>query len=170
MYKNKLLLTFFFFSVFVQAQTSISLNKIEDYPNHIVSFINSGTYESMDVKVVNNYSDYRKIKVECGTVFRNHTNSEQSLVVLFRDELTINGGGQQTIKLVTACMDAAKSASFLGVEIGLWITIKGIGRLIEYYHSFRPAICFAYWAQNIMLPKDKQTTFPSNGCMDVLQV
>ena len=157
MYKNKLLLTFFFFSVFVQAQTSISLNKIEDYPNHIVSFINSGTYESMDVKVVNNYSDYRKIKVECGTVFRNHTNSEQSLVVLFRDELTINGGGQQTIKLVTACMDAAKSgpssASNWSVDYD-----KGIGRLIEYYHTFRPAISL-FTGPEYHETKDNQTTF-----------
>jgi len=157
MSKNNLILIFLLCSVFVQGQTSISLKEIINYPNHVVSLSNSGTYESMDVKVVNNYPDYRKIKVECGTVFRNHTNSEQNLVVLFRDELTINGGAQQEIKLTTACMDAAKSgpssASNWSVDYD-----KGIGRLIEYYHTFRPAISL-FTGPEYHETKDNQTTF-----------
>ena len=144
-------------SISAISQSSFSLKDIDRQSGIDYSIKNNGTYRNINVTINNRSSTSKKAKVECGTVFRNSNSSEQNLVVLFYDELSVNSGSQSSVRLVTACMDAAKGAPSSSSR---W-TIdydQGVGRLIEYYHSFRPAVAMLTGPEHHST-KEKQINF-----------
>ena len=157
MCKNTIFLIFTLMSTCLIGQSTFSLKDIQRQSSVTYSLSNNGTYRNMNVAINNRSSITKKAKVECGTIFKNSNSSEQNLVVLFYDELSVNAGYQKSAILVTACMDAAKRAPSSSSS---W-TIdydQGIGRLIEYYHSFRPMIA-ALTGPKHHETKEKQTHF-----------
>ena len=157
MKKNIILISFTLLSTLLIGQSSFSLKDIDRQTNLSYSFTNNGTYRNMNVAINNRSSSTKKAKVECGTVFKNMNSSEQSLVVIFYDELSIYSGNRSSVKVITACMDAAKRVPS---SLSNW-TIdydEGIGRLIEYYHSFRPTIALLTGPEHHST-KEKQINF-----------
>ena len=126
-------------SFMMKAQSEVSLYRVAQRSDIIHQINNRSTYRSMDVEISNRSQSSKTIKVECGTVFKNHTTSEQSLVVIFPDEFMVPGSSTRSSSVTTACMDAAKSqpssSSTWSIEFD-----AGIGQLIEFYHAFRPMI------------------------------
>ena len=157
MCKNTIFLIFTLMSTCLIGQSTFSLKDIQRQSSVTYSLSNNGTYRNMNVAINNRSSITKKAKVECGTVFRNSNSSEQNLVVLFYDELSVNAGNQKSAVLVTACMDAAKRAPSSSSRWTIGYD-KGIGRLIEYYHSFRPAVALLTGPEHHST-KEKQINF-----------
>ena len=157
MCKNTIFLIFTLMSTCLIGQSTFSLKDIQRQSSVTYSLSNNGTYRNMNVAINNRSSITKKAKVECGTVFRNSNSSEQNLVVLFYDELSVNAGNQKSAVLVTACMDAAKRAPSSSSRWTIDYN-QGIGRLIEYYHSFRPAVALLTGPEHHST-KEKQINF-----------
>lgn len=157
MFKNIIFLIFTLISTCLFGQSTFSIKDIDRQTNLTYSFTNNGTYRNMNVVINNRSSITKKAKVECGTIFKNSNSSEQNLVVLFYDELSVNAGHQKSAVLVTACMDAAKRAPSSSSRWTIGYD-QGIGRLIEYYHSFRPAVALLTGPEHHST-KEKQINF-----------
>ena len=139
------------------SQETIELYNVDNYGNINTDVRGLNTYRKIKVTLSNNSSSDKKINIACGTFFENGHTNEQSLVVLFKDRVYLDGNDRESVELTTACMDASK-ASPSGHSNWTIKNDKGLGDLIRFYHENRPMIALMT-SSDQHSTKEKQINF-----------
>ena len=139
------------------SQETIELFNVDNFSNINADARGLNTYRKIKVNLSNTGSSDKKINISCGTFFENGNTNEQSLVVLFKDQVYLDGNERSSIELITACMDASK-ASPSGHSNWTIENDKGLGDLIRFYHSNRSMIALMT-SSDQHSTKEKQINF-----------
>jgi len=114
--------------------------ELEDEPNIVINAINSGTHKNIGVNIINLSGEEVVIHFPPGGYFLNENESEQNLVLLFYDKLTVPPGGMNNIVLYTACANPDRSAPRAGRINWTYGYDNKMGILLESYESNRDMV------------------------------
>lgn len=138
--KKTIILICVIFSVNLFSQTEGDFYNIVDYQDVDISAISNGTFKSISVKISNFTNEALKVNFPEGGVFINKSDSEQNLIVLFYDYLSLNPNSSSEIIIGTACANPKRKVPSNGRTNWTYTFDKKVGELISFYHSNRSMV------------------------------
>ena len=103
-------LSLFFFAFIASAQIELAFFELDNSVDIDVIAKSNGTFKSINITVSNSSNQESIIHFPLGGVFINSEESEQSLVVVSDDKITVPANIVKTIEIEVACADADKKA------------------------------------------------------------
>ena len=101
-------LSFLFFTFLASSQIDFAFFELDDNSDIEVFSKSNGTFNTINVSISNYSNKEYIIHFPLGGVFLNKEESEQSLVVVNYDKITVLANSDKTIQIKVACADADK--------------------------------------------------------------
>jgi len=105
-----------------------------------ITATSEGTYKIINVEVSNFGSEAVNVVFPEGGIFVNLDSTEQNLVILFYDKLSIGAGESEEIVIGTACANPKRKIPSKRRTTWVYDYDSKVGDLIRYYHQNRGLI------------------------------
>ena len=141
-------LSLFLFAFISSAQIDLAFFELDNSVNIDVTAKSNGTFKSINITISNLSNQESIIHFPLGGVFVNREESEQSLVVVSYDKITVPANIVKTIEIEVACANADKKAPRKNRTTWDYAYDSKLRELLLFYYDNRTFIEFTTGAHN----------------------
>ena len=122
------------------AQESNAFFQLNNDSDIDIRAVSSGSYKFIDVTLTNFSTSNKLVEFPLGGFFVNLDTTEQNLVVLFYDKITLDASSTAEIRIGTACANPNRKAPLKSRTTWVYDYDSKVGELLYYYHTNRPIV------------------------------